>query len=316
MSKRQIVTTTETITPEWAQEQLDELDRRVEAGKFRQRPIREAAARRYAIDMRKGKWILTHQGIAFDVHGNLLDGQNRLYAVTLAGVPVEMRVTRGLPIVSDDNGEVATMDAIDNGAPRSVWQALQISHGYGGSALELSSAARNVVRLVVTNPNRPVTTYGRMPQMSTGLCLEILEKWGFRDPFERLASIAPFKAIRPVSVTAPWAWLWKVQPKKAEAFARDYQSGENLGRGHPALLLYRYISQRALRRRVREPELMAAVANALKSYLAGETISAIKPSDEAHVWLLKLNWPLTEKITEMVLQEKAVDKQGQTKEEE
>lgn len=46
-----------------------------------------------AHDMRLGRWRLTHQGIAFDIHGRLADGQHRLLAVVMAGVSVQMQVT-------------------------------------------------------------------------------------------------------------------------------------------------------------------------------------------------------------------------------
>jgi hypothetical protein len=41
----------------------------------------------YAAQMQAGSWKLTHQGIAFDEYGNLVDGQHRLYAVILSGTP-------------------------------------------------------------------------------------------------------------------------------------------------------------------------------------------------------------------------------------
>jgi hypothetical protein len=46
--------------------------------------------------IRNGQWAKTHQGIAFDSSGNLVDGQNRLRAIVEAGIAVEMLVTRGL----------------------------------------------------------------------------------------------------------------------------------------------------------------------------------------------------------------------------
>lgn len=48
----------------------------------------------YAREMKMGKWQLTHQGLAFDENGDLLDGQHRLWAVVEADVPVQMIVSR------------------------------------------------------------------------------------------------------------------------------------------------------------------------------------------------------------------------------
>lgn len=61
-----------------------------------QRQIRPAKVAQYATDMRAGKWALTHQGIAFDSTGRLIDGQHRLAAVVQSGASVDMMVTRGL----------------------------------------------------------------------------------------------------------------------------------------------------------------------------------------------------------------------------
>ncbi len=54
-----------------------------------------------------GDYLPTHQGIAFDVDGYLVDGQNRLAAVVESGVGVWMLVTRGMPkgsIMAIDRG--------------------------------------------------------------------------------------------------------------------------------------------------------------------------------------------------------------------
>lgn len=78
-----------TITPKMAERCLSKNPNN--------RPLREGDIGVYAEDMRRGYWMLTHQGIAFDTLGNLIDGQHRLWAIIRASVPVLMRVTRGLP---------------------------------------------------------------------------------------------------------------------------------------------------------------------------------------------------------------------------
>jgi len=56
------------------------------------RPVNEAHVKRLARDIRAGRWRLTHQGIAFDTDGLLVDGQHRLWAVSEAGTPITTRV--------------------------------------------------------------------------------------------------------------------------------------------------------------------------------------------------------------------------------
>jgi hypothetical protein len=66
------------------------------------RAIRTSAVNRFAQDMIRGDWTLSHQGIAFDKKGNLLDGQHRLRALIAAfnmglSQPVKMNVSYDVP---------------------------------------------------------------------------------------------------------------------------------------------------------------------------------------------------------------------------
>jgi len=61
-------------------------------GNTHNRPLDQAHVDRLARDMKAGRWRLTHQGIAFDTAGLLIDGQHRLWAVIEADVTVPMRV--------------------------------------------------------------------------------------------------------------------------------------------------------------------------------------------------------------------------------
>lgn len=65
-----------------------------------------------ALAMKRGVFIETPQGIAFDVNGNLIDGQHRLRAIIKSGVTVRMRVTFGCP--------EKTVEFLDTGVKRNV----------------------------------------------------------------------------------------------------------------------------------------------------------------------------------------------------
>ena len=101
----QIVTTTILITPQVAAEWLQ--------GRTHQRALRDSVVDRYARVMKAGGWRLTHQGIAFDESGMLIDGQHRLWAIVLSGVSVWMMVHRGQPrsnALAFDSGETRRAD--------------------------------------------------------------------------------------------------------------------------------------------------------------------------------------------------------------
>jgi hypothetical protein len=80
------------------------------------RTLRKSVVAEYACEMVEGNWKLTHQGIAFDLRGNLLDGQHRLAAIVEAGIAVQMLVVRGLAtqdqLVMDDHAKRSASDAL------------------------------------------------------------------------------------------------------------------------------------------------------------------------------------------------------------
>jgi hypothetical protein len=76
------------------------------------RPMRKNTVAGYAQQMQAGQWHLTHQGVAFDVHGALIDGQHRLAAIVQANVMLPMMVTVNAPSVS--------FESLDCGIKRTV----------------------------------------------------------------------------------------------------------------------------------------------------------------------------------------------------
>jgi len=76
------------------------------------RRVRAWWVARLAFMILTGKWVVTHQGIAFALDGSLSDGQHRLLAIVKAGQGVWMYVTHGL---TREAGY-----AIDVGAPRDL----------------------------------------------------------------------------------------------------------------------------------------------------------------------------------------------------
>ena len=95
------------VTPELASKWL--------ARNKKNRRVYQGRVALYASQMASGEWHLTHQGIAFDELGNLVDGQHRLLAVIESGVPIRFWVFNG---VSRD-----AMIAIDMGKTRSAVDA-------------------------------------------------------------------------------------------------------------------------------------------------------------------------------------------------
>lgn len=100
-----------------------------------QRNIRKAQVDRLAHAMTAGQWRLTHQAIALDASGVVIDGQHRLHAIVRAGVPVQVMIAHDVPR--------AAFDVIDTGATRSPADVLRI--GGHTNVTVLAAAARIVL---------------------------------------------------------------------------------------------------------------------------------------------------------------------------
>lgn len=88
------------------------------------RPVSRGLEIRYASDMLNDQWPVTHQGIAFNVKGELIDRQHTLRAVIRSDTAHWMLVTYGLPMEA--------MRAIDKGRTRTAAHSLTIEgHAFG-----------------------------------------------------------------------------------------------------------------------------------------------------------------------------------------
>jgi hypothetical protein len=121
------------ITPEKAAEML--------AANTANRPLSKSTVRGFAEAMRRGDWLVTHQGIAFDTRGVLVDGQHRLAAIVEAELPVEMTVFTEV--------EPDTFDVLDTGKRRNAADVLAIE---GEKSTTMLAA---MVRTVWLYRNRP-----------------------------------------------------------------------------------------------------------------------------------------------------------------
>ena len=118
------------------------------------RKISDKHVQRLSRDMTEGKWMLTHDGIAFGPDGTLLDGQHRLWAICMSGVSVEMFVWR--------NVDPQSMMAIDCGKTRSMADILNIA-GENGEVSNHHLAALRAMFAGYGNP--PILSPAETSQM-------------------------------------------------------------------------------------------------------------------------------------------------------
>lgn len=93
---------------------------------------------RLSQDMKEGRYVTTHQGLAFDTNGILADGQHRCEAICKSGVEITIPITFGLP--------VAAASVIDTQKSRGPGEALR-RNGFTSpmGILSFSGAARSMM---------------------------------------------------------------------------------------------------------------------------------------------------------------------------
>jgi len=119
-----------TITPDMAINWLEKIN-------ASNRPLSDAHVERLARDMKEGRWLLTHQGIAFAPDGALLDGQHRLWAIVQANVPVELHVWSNVPPES--------LMSVDTGKTRSLADVLHLGGGFGKVTIKEVAVLRTML---------------------------------------------------------------------------------------------------------------------------------------------------------------------------
>lgn len=147
-----------TVTPAMAKSWLD--NRNLQ----RNRRYSTAIEAKWAAEMRAGLWKTTHQGIAFDWDGFLLDGQHRLGAIVKADKPIKLDVRVGC--------DPDTFDVLDVGHKRVANQLIHHTH-----AKVMSSAARYLG--VIDGSIRTGDTRGGVyaVRASTAELLAVVEAW-------------------------------------------------------------------------------------------------------------------------------------------
>jgi len=116
------------ITPEMARDWL--------RLNVRNRTLSVTKIEQFTNDMQAGAWQVTNQGLGFDRHGNLIDGQHRLHAVIKAGVAVRMMVVRNLAPDAQAN--------IDTGRARTPGDMLSVLDGVK-NATNVAAIARQAI---------------------------------------------------------------------------------------------------------------------------------------------------------------------------
>ncbi len=238
------------ITPDMALSWLEKVN-------TNNRPVIDAYVHRLARDMKEGRWILTHEGIAFGPDGTLLDGQHRLWAIVEAETPIRMHVWFNVP--------PEALMAIDTGKARSLADILHLGGGFGRVTLKDLAVLRTMLGgmsgPVVLTPSEAadaLARHGRAIAFAVGAL-----------PNVRYVSSAPTRAVLARA-------YYTVSRDRLAEFGKMVASGiVPDSRCTSVILLRQYLQSNIGVSRVERRERYAKTQRALSAFLFGEPITRL-----------------------------------------
>jgi hypothetical protein len=255
----------QNITPKRAAEML--------AANTTNRPLSRTTVRSFADAMRRGEWQVTHQGIAFDTSGVLVDGQHRLAAIVEADLPIEVTVFTDV--------EPDTFDVLDTGKKRNAADVLAIE---GEKSSTLLAA---MVRTLWLHENRPDATWsGGGAAVTNHQIVQTLEaNPKIRDYLpiaERIASETGM--IKSAAGAAAYLVEQANKSKKAQLaeWHEGVIDGAGLGKNDPRLVFRRTMFSMArkqagvVQRRRDTREHVALYLKAFNAWAGGETLTQLR----------------------------------------
>lgn len=253
-------TTWEVITPELAKRYLEH--------NIGNRPIDMVLVKAFAEDMKNGRWLPTTDDIGFDVNGRCINGQHRLTACVLGGVPFSVGVKRNLPEQS--------FTVIDKGRRRSLAQTLQL--------MGLSSA-HNIVaiwhmHLYYVNSGDKALNMHIIKTFSDAEKQEqiLANNDRLQNTWSKVASAyKKYGLITPGILGGLHFTVSRTMPKQADEFVERLGSGVDLEVNDPILILRNRLTRRAdERNKERHEVLMAYYAKVWNAFVTGTPMRQIK----------------------------------------
>jgi len=220
------------------------------------RSIRPGNIDQLAGMIERGEWKVTHQGIAFDTNGNLIDGQHRLLAIIKANKAVDMMVTTGL--------DPDTFKVLDSGRTRTFYDRLRLIEDSNGNKIACTVARSYVFA---------TGTKGRLPTSD-------MVEHAFAGMPHAFAAVADGFRKHVTNVTrgtvgAAIATYIHVHPIKGREFLQEVCSGEDLEAGSPALVLRELLRNSAVRNQFDQ---YWKTVRATQHHFHGEKVKRLNPA--------------------------------------
>lgn len=230
----------------------------------RNRDTVQSTLTQYTSDLKDEIWEVTHQGIAFDADGHLIDGRHRLTAIANADVPVWLLVTRGLP--------EHVIEVIDRNRVRTLAHTLQIM-GFNTNTKTMSYIARRM-RAGVHNPPSPMWTDRNMQEFVNTHLAALLYATGCCPPRECPSGVGA--AIARAYYTYPLDRLERfVQAMNDKILPAEQQPGDQSARA-----LYKLWQATNISGKEVQTVFYRKAQRALYAYLKGEDLVTLRETRE------------------------------------
>lgn len=234
----------------------------------KQRPFYKNHAALFANLIRAGQFKPTHQGIAFDHDGLLLDGQHRLHACIDADMAIEVQVTF--------NMDRALFNSIDRGRIRSLTDDLITSARaveYRESTMICAGAK------ILANLDRGVAPWVNYPRGTFGV-VDVAEAM---DAHPYLAEAGEYcsknrlklKGLGAGISTGFLARFMEINRSKALDFFNEIVTGELLVAGDPAYEMREQMRKPGSSSAHAKPRTMAALVRCWNAYAEGRKLSKV-----------------------------------------
>jgi hypothetical protein len=258
------------VTPEQANEWL-----RSNAEDNRHQRIKKIES--FARDMKAGKWQITGDTIKITPEGILIDGQHRLKAVVLAGVPVYMVVAFDVPH--------SAMAVVDTGTARTFADNLR-----GIEIPHRNETAAIVRRIAVWDQGNRMGKGGQNPTHA-----ELLDRFNAEpEPYVTAAArgvdTSRAKVAAAASAGTAFYLFARIDPEWSHRYFDGLISGANLGRNHPILTVRNRLMRTGRDEKLIPVEQLAVLIRAWNAFRGDRTLEKIQVTRKGD--LTNRNFPL------------------------
>lgn len=228
------------------------------------RTVNESNLARLKDDIENGNWQVSHQGIAFDSSGKLIDGQHRLMAIANSGKTVTSLVWTNVPF--------SVFEITDRGQKRDYHTILQIKGHKNDRAFH--STAR-----ILTNFIKGFHR-GYTPN-SIELIEETIAVYGgaIKNIQSKSKGSSASLMMRSAQFLFPCTLGLQIDPDKTYEFIEQYRDGFGIEKGASTGILRDFVLSRANSvNKVSSAEFFELAAYCLSKFIKGEKLKILQRS--------------------------------------